>query len=361
MALWLVRCGRFGEYESRFLDDQRIYLTWGDKIVDRDLRRVTNKESLREHVARGLNDASPGKVSNHTGQISAFLHRMKPGDWVCAPTKRRTIHIGEILDGCAYEPGHEADYRIYRPIRWLETNIPRTAFDQDILNSLGAIMTICQIKRNDAEQRIRAMANNNWRSTGVAVKLPATTSSTDPGSRESDEDTAEASETDVDLNSIAQDHISRMLYAKYKGHGMELLVKAILEAQGFEVHHSDKGPDGGIDLLAAPGVLGFGSPRVCVQVKSQDSPLDRPVLDQLVGTMQHVQAEQGLLVCWGGFKKTVTAELPRLFFKVRLWDHKDLLDQFLTHYGNFNEDMRTAVPLKRIWAAASPDATDAGA
>ena len=34
---------------------------------------------------------------------------------------------------------------------------------------------------------------------------------------------------------------------------------------------------------------------VCVQVKSGDSALDRPTPDQLIGTMQNVQASHGLL------------------------------------------------------------------
>ncbi len=28
MALWLVRAGKHGEYEKRFLDEGRVYLTW---------------------------------------------------------------------------------------------------------------------------------------------------------------------------------------------------------------------------------------------------------------------------------------------------------------------------------------------
>ncbi|XOV76030.1 MAG: hypothetical protein ACFHWZ_03390 [Phycisphaerales bacterium] len=74
--------------------------------------------------------------------------------------------------------------------------------------------------------------------------------------------------------------------------------------------------------------------------------------------MQHVGADQGLLVCWGGFKKTIMAELPRLFFKVRLWDQNDLIDQFLTFYDKLDEDLRAELPLKRIWAVASHEADD---
>ena len=92
-----------------------------------------------------------------------------------------------------------------------------------------------------------------------------------------------------------------------------------------------------------------------MQVKSQATPLERPVLDQLVGTMQDVQADQGLLVCWGGFKPTIKREASRLFFKVRLWDQNDLIDQFLANYDKLDEDLRAELPLKRIWTVASAE------
>lgn len=82
------------------------------------------------------------------------------------------------------------------------------------------------------------------------------------------------------------------------------------------------------------------------------------MLDQLVGTMQQVGADHGLLVCWGGFKPTILRELPRLFFKVRLWDQNALIDEFLTNYDKFDEDLRAEVPLKRVWSVASAETDD---
>lgn len=78
-------------------------------------------------------------------------------------------------------------------------------------------------------------------------------------------------------------------------------------------------------------------------------------LDQLVGTMQHVEADQGLLVCWGGFKPTILREIPRLFFKVRLWDQNDLIDQLLANYDKLHDDIRAEIPLKRIWTVAAAE------
>lgn len=271
---------------------------------------------------------------------------MSPGDWVAVPSKRKTIHIGEITGEYVFVPEGPNPYFHYRDVKWLATDIPRTNFDRDILNSLGAFTTICQIKRNDAEARVRAMRANSWKSVGV--KPPIGPTETEEGT------TDETAPNALDLEQIARDEIARLIASKFSGRALETLVEPILIAQGFTTHHSDKGPDGGVDILAAPGTLGFGEPRICVQVKSQDTPLERPVLDQLVGTMQHVGADQGLLVCWGGFKKTVINELPRLFFKVRLWDQNDLIDQFLAHYDKLDEDLRAEIPLKRIWAVAAP-------
>lgn len=65
-----------------------------------------------------------------------------------------------------------------------------------------------------------------------------------------------------------------------------------------------EGADHGVDIFAGTGPMEFGSHRICVQVKSGNSPIDLPSVDQLLGTMQHVGADQGLFVAWGGFKST---------------------------------------------------------
>jgi len=342
MALWLCRAGRHGEHEQKFLDEGRVYLTWD---LNRDLSKLQDRESL----LKVLEEVYPKRTHAHrvqnSGQIWAFVHRMSPGDWVCLPSKHKTIHVGEITGNYTFVPNAQAPYYHYRTVKWLETDIPRTNFDQDILYSLGAFLTICQIKRNDAEARVRAMQAKGWKSVGIRSQLGAENEGT------TDEETG----GDFDLEQIARDQIARLIASKHSGHGLERLVEAILNAQGYTTYHSSKGADGGIDILASPGTLGFGRPRICVQVKSQDTPLERPVLDQLVGTMQHVQADQGLLVCWGGFKPTIKKEEARLFFSVRLWDQNDLIDQLLANYDKLDEDLRAEIPLKRIWAVASTD------
>ncbi len=337
MALWLVRAGRHGEYEKRFLEENKIYLTW--EGIDTDLRNFPDKENLREYLEKIYPNSSKGKITNHTGQIGAFIGKIKPGDWVVLPSKHKSaIHIAKVITNLNYDENAEDIYRHNYQVNWFATDIPRTNFDQDILYSFGAFLTICQITRNDAEKRIHEMKNNNWHVTSQSITQVNEDESTEVGLN--------------DLAQISRDQIAKLILAKFKGHGMARLVNSILEAQGYTTHVSPEGPDKGIDILAAPGPMGFGEPRICVQVKSGDSPLDTPTLNQLIGTMQNVQAKHGLFVSWGGFKSSVDKEKAVQFFRVRLWDRDNLIEELLNNYEKLNDSIRAELPLKRIWTIA---------
>ena len=101
--------------------------------------------------------------------------------------------------------------------------------------------------------------------------------------------------------------------------------------------------------MAAGGEMGFGSPKICVQVKSHDTPVDRPTLDQLGGVMTKVGAEYGLLVSWSGFKSSVEQERGNQFFRIRLWDSNDVIREIFNNYEKLSPEIQAEIPLKRIW------------
>ena len=347
MSLWLVRAGKYSEHESRFMEDGRIYLTW-EGLTESDLGPIKDYDGIKKLLIEKYPGEPTRRIGNWSGQIWAFALAMKPGDWVVVPRKASSsIAIGEIKSGYTFDPAADEMYRHYRTVKWLNTNVPRSAFDQDLLYSFGAIMTVCEIKRNDAEKRVRAMAGNGWQSVPVKVTLPAHGNGATAVPDES---------TDVDLEQVARDAIAKLIIQKFKGHGMALLVEAVLKAQGFTTHRSPEGADKGIDILAAGGPFGFDRPKICVQVKSGDLPADRPEFTQLIGAMQSVGADQGLFVSWSGFKNTVTREVPTQFFKVRVWGANELIDLLLENYDKLDPDIRAELPLKRIWTIATPDA-----
>ncbi len=342
MSLWMVRAGRHGEYERRYLERHRIYLNWDGLTYN--LADIDSMDALQDVLEDFYPDAGRKTLIHHAGQIWTFVKRMKVGDWVVTPSKHKpAIHVAKIIGDYRYDESEGDPWYHYREVEWLQTDIPRSNFDQDLLYSMGAFMAICQISRNNAEQRVNAMANAGWKSTGVPIQA---------SDSQEDEEVAQAEDSASDLEQVARDQIAKLIEARFKGHGMARLVESILEAQGCETFRSPEGADKGVDILAAPGQLGFGQPRICVQVKSGSSPLDRPTMDQLIGAMQNVNAEQGLLVSWGGFKSTVDRERANQFFRVRLWDQDDLIDQILESYDRLSDDIRAELPLKRIWTVA---------
>ena len=92
MALWLVRAGQYGEYEDKFLKENRVYLTW--EGLNCDLRVVKVRDGLREILETVYPEALKGRITNHLGQIWAFTKSMAKEDWVVLPSKQKSaIHI----------------------------------------------------------------------------------------------------------------------------------------------------------------------------------------------------------------------------------------------------------------------------
>jgi restriction system protein len=95
------------------------------------------------------------------------------------------------------------------------------------------------------------------------------------------------------------------------------------------------------------------NPRVLVQVKTgQASIEDFRALRGLVGSHG---ADQGLLVAWGGFRGTVVTEAKRDYFLIRLWDADELLGALFDVYDELPGDVKSALPLKRVWALVPDD------
>lgn len=293
-----------------------------------------------------------GRLGNWSGQIWAFLLAIKVDDWIVLPRKKnRTIAIGKVISKCKFDSTAENDFKHYRDIEWLNIEIPRINFDQDILFSFGAVQTVCEVKRNDAEVRVRAMYKNNWHVSNIqTTKVKVSTVNA-----EVVQDEITVDQVEVDLEELARDAIANLIIQKFKGHGMARLVNAILRAQGFTTYLSPEGPDKGVDILAGSGAFGFENPKICVQVKTGDTPADHIEFTHLIGAMQSVQADYGLFVSWSDFKQTVNKEEASKFFKVRLWNQSDLIEQLLANYDKLEQSIQSEIPLKRIWLVANQD------
>jgi len=337
MALWLVRGGKLGEQEALALEQGLACIGFYEVP---DLSQTMSREEIAGILRQTYPKDSLAATRNFTGQFYAFVHRMQRGDVVAMPLKSQPqIALGRVVGPYTYR-NDLGEVHHTRRVEWVRPDIPRTQFGQDLLYSLGAIMTICQIERNHAEERVRAILEGK----------------PDPGSpsipQVVETGTGNAQETDAltDIEQLARDQILGYIEQHFKGHDLARLVDAVLQAEGYITYVSPPGPDGGADVLAGGGSLGLDRPRVCVQVKSSLTPCDVTVFRALQGTMQTVQADQGLLVSWGGFTRAVEVEARTRFFSVRLWNADDLIKAVLRNYEKLPETLRGELPLKRMWA-----------
>ena len=247
-----------------------------------------------------------GTVKNHAGQIFNYIHSFEIGDIFALPLKTRpAIAFGTVSSGYEYISENPEDARHSRRINWIDEPIPRSSFDQDILYSFGSALTVFRVIKNNAEERVTAVI--------YGKKKPALSVVPAEG------DVGEEDNASLDLEQVARQQISDFIGRKFKGYRMEGLVAEVLRAQGFEVKVNEhEGADGGADILAGRGPIGFDEPRLCVQVKSSDSAIGSKDYNELKGVMQKFGADNGLFVSWGGFTGSVEDEARRDFFNIRL-------------------------------------------
>ena len=251
--IYLTRAGRSGEDEERVFE-YNVAIVGFQEVPS--LATATDYENVHEIVTGAFHDVKARAVGNFAGQLWAFAVAMKEGDLVVLPRKLTSqIAIGRVTGPYEYRQVDDA-FRHTRPVEWLQTDLPRTVFEQDLLYSLGAFMTVCNISRNDAERRVASVAEGKP-DPGPSVSLD-TQSTQVPGLREH-------SEGLPDLSQLAHDQIVAHIQARFSGHALAALVNAVLRAEGWLTKPSPPGADGGVDILAGRGSLGLDEPRLCVQ------------------------------------------------------------------------------------------------
>jgi len=115
MSVWLFRAGSKGEYEHKFLNDNRVYLTWEELNIDLNL--ISSKEELYKVLLEEYKLEKEKTAINWASQIWPIAHRMKIGDWVVLPSKiNRSIHFGEIVGDYHYDKSLKSPYNHYRDV-----------------------------------------------------------------------------------------------------------------------------------------------------------------------------------------------------------------------------------------------------
>lgn len=335
---WIVRAGVLGERDDWALHNS---VAGGGFTVFPDLSGASSREEVRGIAERVMAGDPPLRIANFTGQTWALRGVIKPGDLIVLPLKStKRIAFGVCTGGYRYLADQPEDRRHSIAVDWKRTDVPRSAFCDDLLNSVNGAMTVFRATRNNAVARLMTILEGG----------------TDPGAGggSASTGTAESQEGYVDPEPAVtiegiRDRVRTHIVEHFAGHTLAALVADILRVHGYTCNVSPPGGDFGIDILAGSGPLGLDSPTLVVEVKSGAIPQGVPVLNQLQGAVHNNQADQALLVAWGGL--TPQAEQLRKAnpLKIRVWTDEELLDQLFATYDSLPDETRVAIPLKRAW------------
>ncbi len=332
--VYLVRAGRNGEDEETALENNLAIIGFQEFP---SLEEVRDSESVLELVKNAMPDLTLPAARNIASQLWAFVGGIQEGDIIVLPRKLTSqVALGKVTGPYKYRKLNSKS-RHTRPVKWIRPDVPRSDFEQDLLYSFGAFMTVCNISRNDALNRVTAVLKGK-RDPGYSGDGGAAISPVDG-----------ITPLSTDLGELAHDQIVARIQSRFSGHALAGLVAAVLKADGWVTKISPPGADGGVDILAGRGTLGLDAPRLCVQVKSQVSPCDVMVYRTLQGSMQTFNAQHGLLVCWGGFNRALQKEANQGYFSVRLWDSRDLVEAIYRNYEKLPAEIQAELPLKKVW------------
>ena len=320
MTAWVVRAGSRGEYEELAMSEDVAAIDFGagQSIVEFDSR-----ESLREHMTS----------RNAADQLWNFAYVIRNGDMIVLPRKLpRVIAVGRVSGHYQYKEDLDAPH--IRPVNWVAHEIPRTHFGQDLLNSFGGQATVYRVRADGAESRIDKIVAQHL--AGSVADDADTTSAVSAGD-----------EFRIDLEEQITDRIIDRVRQRFYGTRLEYLVAEILRASGYHALETRRGPDGGIDVVAGLGDMGFGHPRLCVQVKSGRNAVDIADYNRLQGNIGAYGADHGLLVGLGDFTRAVRNENERSFFQIRLWGPRDLADRLVETYDDLPADIQSEIPIRK--------------
>ena len=156
---WVVRAGAQGEAEASNLALGRASIGWSDVP---DMSSVTSRDQLREIVDGLYPAASAQSHAVTTGQLWAFRSSIAVGDLVVMPLKTQPgmIALGRCTGAYRYDANAPEVARHYLPVEWQPVLVSRETLQPDLLAMVNGAMTVFSVSRNDAAERLQAVADH---------------------------------------------------------------------------------------------------------------------------------------------------------------------------------------------------------
>lgn len=322
MKWWRVRAGDQNELIPVWKQKGVASIGWADFG---NPKKYSTREDLIQKSHEIYEDEKPATRITWASQVWRFSREIKVGDRIITYAKdKREYLVGTVTKE------HEYDETIvdeYYPnvihVKWEKKQIPRDHLSQGAKNSLGSTLTVFRVDDwGDELERL------------LAGKEPVVSEPEDNEDEVIKEDFVQKALT------MIQDKVDKL-----DPWQMQELVAGLLQAMGYNVKVSKKGPDGGVDILAHKDAFGFEKPIIKVQVKHRKSASSGPEIQQLLGA--HPIDANSLFVSTGGF--TTAAENIGKQHNVKLIDLEELVNLIVQWYDKMPNETRSLLPLQKIY------------
>lgn len=157
MRSWMVRAGSNGEREKAARDSSRAFAGW---LGVGDLSDAHERGDVERRLHLAYPEESNYLIGNWTGQLHRFVNEMAVGDIILMPNRAEGgFTLGRITSPYEYLPDGKDGLRHSRKVEW-KRHIEASDLKGDLRASLGSLLTVFEIARNDAAGRFIEVERN---------------------------------------------------------------------------------------------------------------------------------------------------------------------------------------------------------
>ena len=232
--LWMVRGGRRGEREIDMLAECKIFPGFSNVG---DLSSSKSRDEFVDKLRQAKPNAEDRSLNSYATQLNQFVNKIQEDDLVVMPRKLTNgVAIGRVTGSYVFDA--DDVYKHSRTVDWKEESVSRDSFKQDLRHSFGASMTICEIRRNSALERVQSVLDKDGKDPGVLLGKQGI------ATKQPIEEDAETEDYETDIEDIAYQQIISLIKSEFAGHALAKFVAEILRLEGYTTKISPPGPDG---------------------------------------------------------------------------------------------------------------------
>ena len=157
-SVWLTRGGHVGEHEEFALTVGTTGGGWRDVP---DLTAASDRAFIKSVLAEVRPDVTPGCISSWAGQLFVLVNVMSEGDYAIMPLKgQEVVAIGEVTTDYVFDAERPSGSQHFRRVNWINEEVPRMSFAEDIRKTFGTQLTICRFRQLSIAERVSAVLSS---------------------------------------------------------------------------------------------------------------------------------------------------------------------------------------------------------